>query len=164
MAPHHLCGTTDCLLRMTCALVCRGAPAPSGRPCFRSQTLCCCAWLTREFGLARACFRTRCWCRTDVQGRGITYFNACSTAAGQWAVGVIVAPPLPPAPCSITGADAMRSTALLIGSGFNRLWQITVVFGGIELVLSQVGRAGRQAGGDRVVHAFHHLASARLNG
>ena len=36
----------------------------------------------------------------------------------------------------------MRSTALLIGSGFNRLWQITVVFGGIELVLSQVGQAG----------------------
>lgn len=43
------------------------------------------------------------------------------------------------APCSITGADAMHSTALLVGSGFSKLWQMTVVFGGIELVLSQVG-------------------------
>ncbi len=41
-------------------------------------------------------------------------------------------------PRSITGADAMHSTALLVGSGFNKLWQMTVVFGGIELVLSQV--------------------------
>lgn len=47
--------------------------------------------------------------------------------------------PTSPLPRSITGADAMRSTALLVGSGFNKLWQMTVVFGGIELVLSQVG-------------------------
>ncbi|PRW60633.1 Amino acid permease 2 [Chlorella sorokiniana] len=39
---------------------------------------------------------------------------------------------------TITGADAMRSTALLVNSGFNRQWQMAVVFGGIELVLSQL--------------------------
>lgn len=33
----------------------------------------------------------------------------------------------------------MHSTALLVGSSFSKLWQMTVVFGGIELVLSQVG-------------------------
>ena len=49
------------------------------------------------------------------------------------------APSAPAAAYSITGAIAMQTVANLIGSSFSKEWQLVLVMGAFELVLSQVG-------------------------
>ncbi len=45
---------------------------------------------------------------------------------------------------SITGALSMQTVADLIGSGFRSEWELVLVMGAIELVLSQVGSTTAQ--------------------
>lgn len=46
--------------------------------------------------------------------------------------------PCVPAAYSITGAICMQAVANLIGSSFNSTWQLVLLMGVMELVLSQV--------------------------